>query len=209
MSALLVKYLEEVNKYDAVERVDVIPNSNRKYIDHWKLSTEIEVNGVRHDIDFLIGFPVDFPYSLPDFYFQSLEFGYLPHVESKNGKLCLEEDGVSFSVDNPLGLILFCIKRAKRLIQDGACGNNVADFLAEINSYWSRNYNDEPDLKETIIFYGEIPAINCELSALSYAVPLLEYHEKNGPINTLLYLGNMEPVSGSIAEHFQHNSKAA
>lgn len=209
MSELLDNCLKEVNKYEGTVRVDVIPKADVGYVERWKLSTEIEVNRVRHDIDFLIGFQSDFPYSLPDFYFQSLEFGYLPHVESKNGKLCLFEEGTSYDINNPSALIFNCIKRARKLIKDGACKTNIADFLTEINSYWTREYNDEPDTKDTIIFCGEWPSVDCEINEIKYRVNQPEDVKKCFVINTFLYIGDNEPFNGYISEHFHHEERQA
>lgn len=209
MSELLDYCLKEVNKYEEVVRVDSIPKVGRSYADNWKLSTEIGVGDVRHDIDLYIGFPIEFPYSRPDFYFQSLEFGYLPHAESKNGKLCLDEDGSAFSIDNPVGIILESLRKAKILIKEGVAKTNVADYHDEIESYWTREYNDEPDTIDNIIFYGEWPSKDCEVNELSYRVVLPEDAKKNFVTNVLLYTGDVEPFNGYISEYFQHSNSQA
>lgn len=204
MSELLDHCLKEVNKTEEVKRVDVIPQAERCYADNWELSTEIDVDDVRHDIELYIGIPVEFPYTLPDFYFQSLEFGYLPHLESKNGKLCLYEDGSAFSIDNPVDIILESIRKAKELIKEGAAKTNFVDFLQEIDSYWTREYNGEPDTKDSIILYGKWPSDDCEINKLNYHVDYPEDVQKHFVINSLLYIGDNEPFDRYISRHFHH-----
>ena len=209
MSEILDRCLIGINKYDETIRVDAIPKARKSYVDTWKLSTEIEVEKIRHDIDFYIGFPVEFPYTRPDFYFQSSEFGYLPHVESDNGKLCLDEDGSVFNTDNPVAIIQECVRRAKRLIKAGAEKRNFADFLKEIESYWTREYDGEPNTRDSIIFYGKWPSEDFELNILNYHVDQPEDAQKHFVINSLLYIGYNEPFDGYISKHFQHELRKA
>lgn len=202
MSELLDSCLRDVNLTEEVERVESIPNVNRNYVECWKLSTEIFVSDVLTPIVFYLGFGIDFPYSLPSIYFPSLQFGYLPHVESVGGKLCLFEDGTSFDTKNASEMILFCIKKAKRLIKEGAEKQNTGDFLTEITSYWTRRYNNEPEVKETFFINGSIPTTTSILNAISYAVPVSGLKRKNTIVNTLLYCSDEEPFDSYLSKNF-------
>lgn len=206
MSVLLDNCFAEINKIEGLERVSSIPSTSKHYVECWKLSTEVEVSDVRHDLVFYIGFSESFPYVLPDFYFPSLDYGYLPHVESKNGKICLYEDGSAFSLENPLSLLMENIKKAKRLIKEGIGKTNFEDFKAEINSYWSREYNNEPDIIETVIFFDDWPTNDTVLSELIYEVPLPLDKRGTKITNYLLYVGDNEPFNGFISDNYHRNA---
>lgn len=207
MSELLDSCFRDVNLTEEVERVDSIPNVNRNYVECWKLSTEIFVSDILTPIVFYIGFGLDFPYSMPSFYFPSLQFGYLPHVESVGGKLCLFEDGTSFDTKDASIIILFCIKKAKDLIKEGAEKQNTADFLSEITSYWTRRYNNEPEIKETFFINGSIPTATSILNAISYAVPVLGLKRKDTIVNTLLYSSSEEPFDSYLSNNFESKTE--
>lgn len=202
MSELLDSCFRDVNSIEEIERVDSIPNVNRNYVECWKLSTEIFVSDILTPIVFYIGFGIDFPYSMPSFYFPSLQFGYLPHVESVGGKLCLFEDGTSFDTKNASEMILFCIKKAKRLIKEGVEKENTADFLSEITSYWTRRYNNEPEIKENFFINNSIPTATSVLNAISYAVPISGLKRKDTIVNTLLYCSKEEPFDSYLSRNF-------
>ena len=202
MSELLVSCFRDVNLTEEVERIDSIPNISRNYVECWKLSTEIFVSDVLTPIVFYIGFGIDFPYSMPSFYFPSLQFGYLPHVESVGGKLCLFEDGTSFDTNDTSEMILFCIKKAKRLIKEGAEKQNTGDFLSEITSYWTRRYNNEPEVNETFFINNSIPTTTSILNAISYAVPVSGLKRKDTIVNTLLYCSDEEPFDSYLSRNF-------
>lgn len=209
MSELLDKCFAEINRIEGVEHVSSIPRSNKHYVERWKLSTEVEVSGVRHDLIFYIGFSESFPYSLPDFYFPSLDYGCLPHVEENSRKLCLAEDGAAHSIDSPLGLIKSCIKRAKDLIKAGTSKLNANDFVEEINSYWIELYNGEPKLSCGFIFYGEWPANDSELCELNYATPIQD-SKKGIRVNTLVYLDSKEePFDKYISSNCRYKKEKA
>lgn len=169
LSCILVSCFDKLYKIEDVKRVDSIPDIRKGYYaEHWKIVTEIEINGQSKPIELYFGFLKSFPYTFPDVYFPSKQFGYLPHIESMGGKLCLINNGVSHSVENPYKLICYCLHRSKLLIKQGVNGENIGDFDEEINSYWSRKYIGEPNVLCNWLIYGEFPTETCRLKALSY-----------------------------------------
>lgn len=202
MSQLLDSCFVAVNAEEEVERIKVIPEFLRRFVECWKVHTEIFVNEVLIPIELFIGFKSDFPYSLPSLYFQSLQFGYLPHVESKGGKLCLFEDGVSYKTDNPKDLVVYCIKKAKTLLREGAEKTNWTDFKAEISSYWIRSYNEEPDVNMCYIIYDRIPTSTMALNAINYSAPVRGITNRKTIDNTLLFESDDEPFNGFLSKNF-------
>ena len=201
MSAILDSCFFAANSIEKVERIDAIPEIKKKFVECWKISTEIFVDDFLTPIVLYAGFKSEFPYSLPSFFFQSLKFGYLPHIESQGGKLCLFEDGVSYKIDKPEDLVIYCIKKAKKLVQEGAEKKNFEDFSAEITSYWTRAYNGESAVDESYIVYDKLPSSTTVLKTIKYTVPGLK--EKNDINITLLYGSDDEPFDSYISRNYQ------
>lgn len=203
MSVLLDSCFDQVYKYEEIVHVDSIPRTSRNYIECWKLSTEIFVQEVLTLIELYIGFDSDFPYSIPNFYFPSLQFGYLPHIDSDNGKLCLFDEGVSYPVNSPTEILLSCINKAKKLIKVGAEKTNIRDYLAEISNYWIGRYNEETCVDCSFIIYDKIPNETCCLKSISYVTPLSSSHKRKTIEHTLLYSGDKEPFDSYVSRNFE------
>lgn len=120
LSDILLPCFDKLYKIEDVKRVDDIPAIRTDYYaEQWEIVTEVEINGKSETIELYFGFCNSFPYTLPDVYFPSKQFGYLPHIDSLSGKLCLIDDGSSYAIDNPYELIRYCLKRSKILIKEG------------------------------------------------------------------------------------------
>lgn len=166
---ILSPCFDNLRKVENVIRTDGIPGIRRNYYaEIWKIITEIDVNEGIKEIELYFGFTESFPYTLPDVYFPDSQVGYLPHIESCGKKLCLLPDGTSYPVCNSYELIRDCLKRSKIVIRQGINEENTNDFLSEINSYWIRKYDGEPETLDTWLIYGNIPTETCELRALYY-----------------------------------------
>ncbi|WP_291528627.1 E2/UBC family protein [Bacteroides sp. UBA939] len=165
------------------------------YAEQWEVTTEVEISGKVKEIELYFGFQESFPYTLPDVYFPSKQFGYLPHIESQGGKLCLIADGASYQINNPYKLIRYCLKESKILIEQGANGINVDDFNTEINSYWKRRYDDEPKVSEHWLIYESFPIETCTLRALLYKQELLCEERSKTIIRGLLLSQNEKKTS--------------
>jgi len=165
----LASCFEQLYKIENVKRIDEIPNIRKGYyVEQWEIITEIDIDDKVREIELYFGFQKSFPYTFPDVFFPSKAFGYLPHIESYGGKLCLMADGTSYPVDNPYGIIRHCLRQAKLLIECGAKGENISDFNAEINSYWERVYDGEPEVSGHWLISGDFPAETCILKVLLY-----------------------------------------
>ena len=158
----------KLSKEESLECVDCIPSIPNNYIRCWKLTTEILINNHVTEIELLIGFHESFPYTLPDIYLFDNRYDYIPHIDHETRKLCYIEDGVTYDVDHYTDVLRICIKKAKRLIEDGANNKNHIDFISEINSYWFARYNNEPMPLFNLAMYGGFPTESCLLDLFSY-----------------------------------------
>ncbi|MEL5894693.1 E2/UBC family protein [Bacteroides sp. GD17] len=177
-------------------RVEEIPDVRTDYYaEQWKVITEVDINDKTKEIELYFGFKKSFPYTFPDVYFPSKVFGYLPHIESVGGKLCLMADGTNYPIDNPYEIIRHCLRRAKILIEQGIKGENIDDFNAEINSYWVRVYNGEPDTFDYWLMCGDFPIETCTLKVLLYDQRLLGTKKSKTITRALLLPQNDEETA--------------
>nr|WP_305210120.1 ThiF family adenylyltransferase [Bacteroides intestinalis] len=196
LTDLLLSCFDRLYKIEDVKRVDDIPAIRTDYYaEQWEIVTEVEINGKSEVIELYFGFLKTFPYTLPDVYFPDKQFGYLPHIDSLSGKLCLIDDGASYSIDDPYELIRYCLKRSKILIKEGANSENLDDFSAEINSYWIRMYDEEPKVSKHWLIYGGFPTDTCVLKALFYRQSILGNKKDKTRIKGLLLPQNDEEIS--------------
>lgn len=91
----------------------------------------------------VIGIPHNWSRVLIDIYIeQHIDFPFIPHIDKK-GKICLYElEGILVD-QNLYGILLQCIRRAKKIIFEGLEGKNKLDFIEEFDSYWGQL----PDVK--------------------------------------------------------------
>ena len=158
----------EISKAENLEWVDSIPSVPKHYAKCWKLITEILRDNHVEEIELMIGFQDNFPYILPDIYFFDDKYDYIPHIDHKTRKLCYVEDGVTYDVTHIVDVLRDCIKKAKRLIENGVNKTNYQDFVSEINSYWFEQYDKEQIPLFNIVLYGSFPNESCLLDLYSY-----------------------------------------
>lgn len=169
LTDILVPCFEKLCKIEDVGRVDEIPDIRTDYYaEQWKIITEIDINDQIKEVELYFGFRNSFPYTLPDIYFPNKTFGYLPHIESLGGKLCLVPDDASYPIDHPYEIIRYCLKQSRILIEQGIKNENINDFSAEINSYWRQKYDGEPETSDYWLICEEFPVETCVLKTLLY-----------------------------------------
>ncbi|NDV96758.1 hypothetical protein D0T84_17845 [Dysgonomonas sp. 521] len=207
LTGILTPCFEQLYKIEDVRRVDEIPDIRTDYYaEQWKVITEIDVNDQVKEIELYLGFLKSFPYTLPDIYFPNKAFGYLPHVESVGGKLCLMPDGASYPIDNPYEVIRYCLKQSKKLIEQGVKNENVDDFKAEINSYWRRMYDGEPETSDYWLIYENFPVETCVLKTLLYSQNVLG--KKKPKTITRAFLLPKDYEESNIERYLKYHHKA-
>ncbi|WP_050699791.1 E2/UBC family protein [Dysgonomonas sp. BGC7] len=120
------------------------------YIEKWEFNTEIQVNSFLVEVSFYMYFKESFPLSIPKIYVTEDSYNklkYIPHLDSDRSICIFEEDTLILDPDNPKGIILICLRRIKKIIQEGLEGSNSDDFRNEIKAYWVQQYSEEPEVK--------------------------------------------------------------
>ena len=166
---LINNCFNEISKVEDVFLVDSIPTKTRSfYVECWKVHTCISVSSMAEKIELYIGFTSAFPYECPEVYYFDTKYDYIPHIDYFSRKLCLFEDGSTYSPNEPVALLHNCIKKAKQLIEIGAKRENKDDFIQELHSYWDSKYPGESYVDEDWLFYGDFPNNSQILNVWSY-----------------------------------------
>lgn len=100
------------------------------------LKLEVEIDGNLSEI--IVGFPEHFPNDLPKFFDKDNQFGFIPHKE-KDGFICFTRNE-SLVIDEryPASILLNCLEKVIRVIEQGVHNENEEDFIKEFEVYWDR-----------------------------------------------------------------------
>jgi len=119
-----------IHSFNVLEEVDPKHYSNCSNV----AEIEIEVNGKPAVLT--VGFPDMFPNVLPKFFDKNNEFGHIPHKMS-SGFLCFTRtESLIIDERHPSAILLHCLEKVIRLIEDGISGKNKQDFIEEFEVYW-------------------------------------------------------------------------
>ncbi|WP_406878759.1 ThiF family adenylyltransferase [Bacillus cereus] len=99
---------------------------------------EIEIEVCGETAILSVGFPKNFPNELPKFYDKRNLFGSIPHKLS-NGFLCFtRNESLIIDARYPASIVLNCLIKIVKLLEDGIKGINKKDFMDEFEVYWQR-----------------------------------------------------------------------
>ncbi len=123
-----IKILNNVKSIDSAE----IKTSAKSIKEAYECETEIDGSNVTLQIAFDNRFPISKPLL---FLKDPKALGFIPHIET-NGKICYMQDFYILDVDNPEGIIDYCVNKACRILYEGKTGLNRIDFIREFESNW-------------------------------------------------------------------------
>ena len=180
----------ELSRSETIDRCPVntqLPKNKFKEI--WKIETEVEVNNFQKEIGLYIAFKDYFPLNIPHVFLTKESFDEIypiPHIDKSHFICTFHTDSLILDVDNPLGIVYQCLKRAKNIIKDGLEGTNHDDFKDELGAYWTDN--DESDI---ICYLSLLPDFPTETTTLKLCklTPAYNY------IQYLLYVNNKDSVA--------------
>lgn len=184
--------------------VDVYNNS---YVE-----TSQEINGI--NTEFIISFPIGFPYQFPEIRVKGEEYKNLPHVDKKTGKLCLFNQEAIPNPKMPIEVIKESINKAMNIIYDGLNGFNKEDFIDEFHAYW---ISDEDTLGNIDVLFepsNKVKKIKC-IHSKDYVFwccgnnynELIEYAKKNCQEELVVEDAIYIPMSEKIYPPFPHTNK--
>lgn len=172
ITQILEQAFIDLNTTEVVEKVDkrTVPYG-QLYHEIWNIETQVTISEAAEDLHLTIAFSQAFPYRLPDIYYFDTKYDPIPHIGPKDRKLCLYEDGASYSIEDPFAIIKDAISKAKRLIYASAKRLNLSDFEEEIISYWNESYDKESEVDDSYLIWGNLPSGSCTLETWDYFKP--------------------------------------
>ncbi|GAM14274.1 ThiF family adenylyltransferase [Mesobacillus selenatarsenatis] len=97
---------------------------------------EVTINGKQAKLR--VGIPPRFPAELPDFYDIENLFGSIPHKESDGFFCYTRNESLILDERFPGSILVNCLEKVLKLIEDGINGINRIDFFKEFEVYWRR-----------------------------------------------------------------------
>ena len=181
INGILEECYEQLSLEYEIEKVDSLPVGDKRKkasVPVWHMIIQATVFGKLEDVDFYVAFPNGFPYDMPWVIVTGERLRFLPHISYKNRKICLYEDGTVYDTSNVIGLVRDNITRARRWIEKYSNQDNTAEYIEEVDSYWSEQYDNEKELDPYWVILGNIPDNTCELTAVTYPVDYLGKNDK-------------------------------
>lgn len=120
----------------------------------WEVETEVSYENSIFPIVLHIQFTPEFPLEFPKIFLSPETFErtkYIPHVDNNRLICTYDSEIVSTNPDEPAGIVVECLRKAKYIIQDGLTGNNHSDFTDEFKAYWEGKYGKEKYLPLNVL----------------------------------------------------------
>lgn len=150
----------------------------------WKLVTEMAgEGGMTTEVTLFANVPADFPLSVPSIYLSRKSYdkiGILPHVDS-NRLICTFDTELSRAdPNNPEGIMVQCIAKAKRILEQGIAGTNLQDFEEEFLAYWACNYGKNDSHREDVLcLFGPEDSVS--------KISVIKLEQPFGSVNYILH----------------------
>lgn len=192
------------NKLKEFEDVEKIKEGNDEL---WLLRTPILVDEYQVQYFLLIiYFPKDFPQTIPTIRVSNnnielpKELKGKPHIFPSGFVCTFDSETVVTDVKYPFEIIYDCIKRAKRIIEDGFRIQNQSDYFEEFLAYWDQKYSKDDEVFQvlTIIDEDKIEIQSLKFSGLDKEFGGIRYILHNEGNESKQFFKNLE--SFGIAE---------
>lgn len=112
----------------------------------WEVTTEILYENSITPIVLHLVFTTQFPLEFPKIFLSPETFErtkYIPHVDNNRLVCTYDSEIASTNPEDPAGIVVECLRKAKSIILDGLNGENHSDFTDEFKAYWEGKYGKE------------------------------------------------------------------
>lgn len=172
LTDILANAFAELSQEYDLQLLDKVPFDFYRsdfFVEQWKVMVDASIRGRCENVEFILGFKECFPFTPPYVLYLDTKYGYLPHISYDARKICLYPDSVTYDCTAPTALIRETIHNARRYVERFVYCDNRPEFKAEIDSYWSETYEDEPCKDSYWLVYGDV------LSGMSKQVNVLSF----------------------------------
>lgn len=120
----------------------------------WEVSTEISYENSIIPIVLHVAFTTQFPLEFPKIFLSPETFErtkYIPHVDNSRLVCTFDSEIASTNPNEPAGIVVECLRKAKNIIFDGLTRDNHSDFNDEFKAYWEEKYGKEKYLPLNVL----------------------------------------------------------
>jgi hypothetical protein len=195
--------LEAINELRKVEDVRILSADEVEILGYRDDLTYIHVNtnilGPNNkgmEINFYVEFPASFPLVIPRIFIPLVGIGpyeFLPHIDKKGLVCTFDPDTTRTDPNNPKGILLECISKAKSIIESGLSGKNFSDYQDEFLAYWAIEYqNDNVSRNILCLFDLEPEERNLKFLKLDKPLGVFKYIVHIGDADAANFLKYLE-----------------
>lgn len=147
-----IKSFESVKKLTADQ---LIYYKFERFVEVWKVKLDFynnENNILEYEIN--VCFKLDFPLSIPSIYLSPTSYEklkYIPHIDTNRLICTFDSEITKTDVSQPSNIVLECINRVKKIIDEGVKKENFEDFEDEFLSYWECNYSKNDSVRNDFL----------------------------------------------------------
>lgn len=120
----------------------------------WEVSTEISYENSNIPIVLHVAFTTQFPLDFPKIFLSPETFErtkYIPHVDNNRLVCTYDSEIASTNPEEPAGIVVECLRKAKNIVLDGLTRDNHSDFTDEFKAYWEEKYGKEKYLPLNVL----------------------------------------------------------
>lgn len=173
---------QELQKIDSTKILDATAKRKLSFleeIDVWEVTSVVEGNSGIVEIVLHVVFPHDFPLSLPKIFLSPNDYEnikYVPHVDANRLICTYDEELTRPDPQNPSGVLIECISKAKQILTDGLKQKNHEDFKNEFFAYWQCKYGSKDSVKEDVLSLIDSVREDSELKLICLNKTLSSYN---------------------------------
>jgi hypothetical protein len=153
--SIAFKLLSEIASVSVLNETQKSKLNFSPNVEIWEVSSTIFISDrSKHLITFHMWIKQDFPLTIPNVFlspFDYEKFKYIPHVNSSRLICTFNSEKSRTDAENPAGIVIESINKAKQIIEDGISGKNRADFEKEFVAYWENTYDSKDNLLKNVL----------------------------------------------------------
>lgn len=194
---------KNLSKHETIVELDVktLDKKFHRFLRLFEIRTQVlNQRGIGTDIILYLCFESDFPLNIPTIYLSTESYDivkYIPHIDSDHIVCTFDSEKVLTNPNDPYGIALGCIQRAKRIIESGLEKTNINDFEEEFISYWNCCYDEKLNVNHAVLSLIENDPEVQEVKLLALKTKIRTY-------NYVLYQENTDNL---IFKKFLEDSK--
>lgn len=170
---------DEVSKVSNTKNAAFI--GSEQFCEIWKIETGLYDDEssvwLVEELTMFVGLGTQFPLEPAKIFYSKSDFekiGHIPHTSFFANDVCVFDEFVLVDENNPTGIVLEQLKKAKETLIQGLKGKNLDDFEEEFLAYWNTPDNSKDKLLGETIYclVNKKPESFDSLSLLTYSTKL-------------------------------------